>query len=254
MKVERIHQIHELLKERTRISLDELCQIFNVSKNTIRRDIIELEEQDVIRKVYGGIVLKESNITALEPFSAREIRHINEKKKIAATAATCVQDGDVIYIDSGTTTMHMIPHLAERQFLTIVTASVYVLELASKYNNLTLIATGGSLQQPIKAFVGPNVLQCIKSYNFSKIFLAGTGISIEHGVTNASPLECEIKQCLVQKPCSKYLLVDSSKFDVASLMTYSELKDLDCIVTDEQPPEKYLKYLNKNDVGIIIAT
>ena len=253
MKVERIHQIHELLKERTRISLDELCQIFNVSKNTIRRDIIELEEQDVIRKVYGGIVLKESNITALEPFSAREIRHINEKKKIAATAATCVQDGDVIYIDSGTTTMHMIPHLAERQFLTIVTASVYVLELASKYNNLTLIATGGSLQQPIKAFVGPNVLQCIKSYNFSKIFLAGTGISIEHGVTNASPLECEIKQCLVQKPCSKYLLVDSSKFDVASLMTYSALKNINCIVTDSQPPEKYIDYLKKNDIGIIIA-
>ena len=69
MKEERIYQIHELLKERTRISLDELCEVFNVSKNTIRRDIAELEEQGVIRKVYGGIVLEESNITSLEPFS-----------------------------------------------------------------------------------------------------------------------------------------------------------------------------------------
>ena len=254
MKEERIYQIHELLKERTRISLDELCEIFNVSKNTIRRDIAELEEQGIIRKVYGGIVLEESNITYLEPFSAREIRHISEKKKIAAAAAACINEGDVIYIDSGTTTMHMIPHLAEKQFLTIVTASIYVLEIAARYSNLNVIATGGNLQAPIKAFVGPSVLNCIKSFNFSKIFLAATGVSLEHGATNASPLECEIKQCLVQKPCSKYLLVDSSKFDVASLMTYSELKNIDCIVTDEPPPEKYGKFFSKNDVGIIIAT
>ena len=253
LKEERIHQIHELLKDRMRISLDELCEIFNVSKNTIRRDIAELEEQGIIRKIYGGIVLEESNIKSLEPFSDREIRHINEKQKIAAVAAASVKEGDVIYIDSGTTTMHMIPHLADKQFLTIVTASVYVLEIASRYSNLNVIATGGTLQAPIKAFVGPTVLNCIKGLNFSKIFLAATGISLEHGATNASPLECEIKQCLVQKPCSKYLLVDSSKFDVASLMTYSDLKDIDCIVTDEHPPEKYLKHFNKNDVGIIVA-
>lgn len=122
MKEERIHQIHELLIERKRISLDELCENFGVSKNTIRRDINELEEQGIIRKVYGGIVLKEAEIMSLEPFSAREIRNINEKKKIAAVAAALVNDGEVIYIDSGTTTMHLLPHLAEKNFLTIVTA------------------------------------------------------------------------------------------------------------------------------------
>lgn len=252
MKVERIHQIHELLKERKRISLDELCEIFNVSKNTIRRDIAELEENGIIRKVYGGIVLKEANITSLEPFSAREIRNIEEKQKIAATAANLVNDGEVIYIDSGTTTMHMIPHLAEKNFLTIVTASVYVLEMATRYNNLNIISTGGNLQTPIKAFVGPSVLECIKNYNFSKIFLASTGISIEHGATNASPLECEIKKELVLKTCSKYLLVDSSKFDVASLMTYSKLTNINHIITDKNPSENYRDYFKKNGVNLIL--
>ena len=253
MKEERIHQIHELMKDRTRISLDELCDIFKVSKNTIRRDIAELEDQGVIRKVYGGIVLEESNIKSLEPFSAREIRHINEKQKIAAAAVENVREGDVIYVDSGTTTMHMIPYLAAKNFLTVVTASVYVLELAAKYSNLNVIATGGTLQAPIKAFVGPSVLSFIRTYNFTKVFLAATGVSLEHGATNASPLEWEIKQCLVQKPCPKYLLVDSSKFDVASLMTYSDLKDIDCIVTNETPPEKYGKFFGKNGVAVIVA-
>ena len=253
MKVERIHQVHELLKSRKRISLDELCEIFNVSKNTIRRDIAELEDDGIIQKVYGGIVLKEANIASLEPFSTREIRHKKEKQRIAETAAEQVNDDEVIYIDSGTTTMHMIPHLARKKNLTIVTASVYVLELATQFNNFTVIATGGTLQNPIKAFVGASVLQCIQSYNFSKIFLAGTGISVEHGVTNASPLECEIKQCLVKKPCPKYLLVDNSKFDVSSLMTYSDFKSLDFIITDAQPPEGYLREFNADNVEIIIA-
>ena len=254
MKIERINKINELLKEQHTVTIDKLCDTFNVSKNTIRRDIVELEQAGLIRKVYGGIVLESSNIMPLEPFSAREIRNIDAKKKIAAAAAACVSEGDVIYIDSGTTTMHMIPHLLGKSYLTIVTASVYVLDIASRYSNLNVIATGGALQAPIKAFVGPNVLSCIKSYNFSKIFLAATGISLEHGATNASPLECEIKQCLVQKPCSKYLLADSSKFDVSSLMTYGDLKDIDCIVTNGQPPEKYQRHFNKNDVGIIIAS
>ena len=252
MKEERIHQIHELLIEKKRISLDELCENFGVSKNTIRRDINELEEQGIIQKVYGGIVLKEAEIMSLEPFSAREIRNINEKKKIAAVAAALVNDGEVIYIDSGTTTMHLLPHLAEKNFLTIVTASVYVLELATRYSNLNVIATGGNLQPPIKALVGPSVLDCIRNYNFSKIFLASTGITIEHGATNASPLECEVKRELVRKSCAKYLLVDNSKFDVASLMTYSNLTDLDNIITDKNPTEKYLDYFKEKAINLIL--
>ena len=252
MKVERIHQIHELLKERKRISLDELCEIFGVSKNTIRRDIAELEEDGIIKKVYGGIVLKEADIMSLEPFSDRETRNINEKKIIADLAASLVTDGEVIYIDSGTTTMHMLPRLAEKNFLTIVTASIYVLELATRFSNLNVIATGGNLQPPIKALVGADVVNCIKNYNFSKIFLASTGVSIEHGATNASPLECEVKRELVKKSCAKYLLVDSSKFDVASLMTYSDLSNIDHIVTDKNPPEKYFDFFQKNSVNLIL--
>ena len=254
MKIERIHQIHKLLKEKKRISLDELCAIFGVSKNTIRRDISELEEDGIIRKVYGGIVLKEAEIKSLESFSAREIRNIAEKQKICAKAAALVNDGEVIYIDSGTTTMHLLPHLAEKQFLTIVTASVYVLDLATRYTNLNVIATGGNLQAPIKAFVGAAVKECIRNFNFSKIFLASMGISIEHGATNASPLECEIKKELVKKSGAKFLLVDNSKFDVASLMTYSDLTDIDNVVTDKTPSEQYVNYFKENGINLIVTT
>ena len=126
MKADRINKIHELIKERQIISLDELCEIFSVSKNTIRRDIAELDAEGVIEKVYGGIVLKESADNSPEPFAAREIRNVFEKKIVAQIAAELIQDGEVIYIDSGTTTMHLLPHLANRKQLTIVTANIYV--------------------------------------------------------------------------------------------------------------------------------
>jgi len=251
LKADRINKIHELIKERQIISLDELCDIFSVSKNTIRRDIAELDAEGVIEKVYGGIVLKESASNSPEPFAAREIRNVAEKKIIAQIAAALIQDGEVIYIDSGTTTMHLLPHLANRKQLTIVTANIYVIDYASRYQNLNVIATGGYVYPPSNALVGPGVISCIKAYNFSKIFLASTGISIEHGATNASPLECEIKQRLVQKSCPKYLLVDDSKLDVASLMTYCELNALDNIIMNETPPEKYLTYFEKNNVRLM---
>ena len=184
MKIDRINRIHELLKSVHNISINDLCDTFQVSKNTIRRDIAELEQQGLIKKVYGGIVLAEPSGSP-EPFASRESRNADAKKQIARMAADFVHDGDVIYIDSGTTTMHMIPYLTEKHRLTIVTASVHVINAASNYSNLNVLATGGSLFTPSKAFVGPQVIQVLRRYNISKVFLASTGISLEHGATNA---------------------------------------------------------------------
>lgn len=250
MKIDRINRIHEMLRDVHNISINDLCHTFQVSKNTIRRDIAELEQQGIIKKVYGGIVLAESSGNP-EPFASRESRNAEAKKQVAHMATGFVHDGDVIYIDSGTTTMHMIPHLTEKQHLTIVTASVHVINAASNYSNLNVLATGGSLFSPSKAFVGPQVIQVLRRCNISKVFLASTGISLEHGATNASPLECEIKRCLIEKDCKHFLLVDDSKFDVASLMSYCSLKEFQYIVTNRLPPEKYQSYCTANRIQLI---
>lgn len=250
MKFNRINKIQELLEDKRSISINKLCDIFEVSKNTIRRDIAELEKRGIIKKVYGGIMLNPTSI-APEPFASREIKNSLPKKQIARIAAELVSDGDVIYIDSGTTTMHMIPYLAEKRNITIVTASLNVINASTSYNQLNVISTGGSLYLPSKAFVGASVLSCLKNYNISKTFLATTGISLENGVTNASPLECEIKHYLSQKDNVKVLLVDSSKIGISSLMTYCQLKDLDYIIIDKEPPSDYIGYFSQNKVHLL---
>ena len=252
MKIDRRRKIHETLKERHNISINELCDMFGVSKNTIRRDIADLEEKGIIEKVYGGIVLAETPEDTPEPFAFREARNLAAKKIIGRLAAALVSDGDVIYIDSGTTTMHMVPYLLEKQGLTSVTASVHVINMAASYNRLNVISTGGTFYAPSMAFVGPQAIECLHRYNVTKAFLASTGISLEHGATNTSPLECEIKQCVMSKACPHFLLADSSKFDHATLMSYCALKDLDSIVTNEMPPAAYVRHAAENNVQLIV--
>lgn len=251
MKIDRINRIYELLEQVHHISIDELCDTFKVSKNTIRRDIAELDKKGLIQKVYGGILLAEDEGASVEPLLSSKGRHAEAQKTIARLAAERVEDGDVIYIDSGATAMQMISYLTECHHLTIVTASLHVINAASAYRDLNVIATGGSLFLPAKAFVGPQVRRCLSCYNITKVFLTSSGISLEHGATDDSLLECEVKRCLIEKPCRHYLLIESSKFDVASLKDYCALKDLDSVITDRLPSEKYQSYFEEHEVELI---
>lgn len=249
MKATRLNDIENLLEEQNTISINRLCEIFNVSKNTIRRDIVELEKRGTIKKVYGGIMRNKTNIP--EPFAAREIKNKAKKKQLAKLAANLVNDNDIIYIDSGTTTMHMVPYLADKKNLTILTANVYVINEAFHYPQMNVIATGGSLYRPSNAFTGASVLQFLKDFNISKCFLAATGISLENGATNASPMEGDIKKYLTNHSKVKILLVDSTKLNQVSLVTFSKLKDMDYIISDKKMPEEYEDYFKENNVTLI---
>jgi len=254
MKINRLRKIQELLEEKKSISINDLCATFDVSKNTIRRDIAELEKRGTINKVYGGIVLQEhedpqEKAPAAQENSADKLH----KQKIARMAASLVQDDDVIYIDSGTTTMHMMPYLEDKHNITIVTASIHVINIAAASAKFNLIATGGTIYAPTKAFVGPSVLNCLKQYNISKIFISSTGISIEKGLTTASPLECDIKRYLVDKPGKKILMVDSTKIDAASLISFCNLDEIDCIVVDKELPLRYKAFFAKYNIEVIVC-
>lgn len=249
MKVTRLNEIETLLEEQNTLSIDELCDKFSVSKNTIRRDISELEKRGTIKKVYGGIMRNQNNMP--EPFFSREIKNKVKKRDIARRASSLIEDNDIIYIDSGTTTIHIVPYLAKKTNLTILTANVYVINEALQYPQINLISTGGTLYHPSNAFVGANVLQFLQDYNITKSILAATGFSIANGVTNTSPMESEIKKYLIAHSKTRILLVDSTKEDKVSLVTFAKLTDFDYIVTDKKPDAEYEAYFKKNGIQVL---
>lgn len=190
------------------------------------------------------------NHSTLVVYQERKIRQLSKKQLIGQTAATFVENGDMIFIDSGTTTLEMLPYLTEKQ-VTIVTNNVDFITQAMPYENLTIFSTGGMLERKTNSFVGYQSVERLKAYNVNKAFIASTGLSIDHGVTNSSPLETDIKKTLVQKSAKTFLLVDDSKFDHYALTTFCDLHEIDIVVTNQKPNEDYLQYGKEHDVRFV---
>ncbi|WP_304459295.1 DeoR/GlpR family DNA-binding transcription regulator [Alicyclobacillus sendaiensis] len=249
MKSKRIQQIKEYVAQHQVVSLDELVEKFAVSKNTIRRDIQELVDSGEIKKVYGGVAMNDDP-SPLVPFADRQIRNKREKERIGELAAQFVTDGDIIFVDSGTTTLEMFEHLKHRE-ITVITGNLDFIVRCMPYPNLTVITIGGILERRTNSFVSLKDTGVLSTYNINKAFMASTGISLETGVTNASALETDIKREAVERSMYTYLLVDHHKFDKFGLMTYCQLSDIDYLITDSQPNDKYVQYAREHDVQIV---
>lgn len=249
MKEDRISQLEDYIIEKERASIEDLCSVFNVSKNTMRRDINQLEAQGKIKKVYGGIILTDKKTT--EPFESREVKNKAAKLKIAELASTLIEDGDIVYIDSGTTTMHMIPYLSELRNVTIITNNLHVILNSLPYQNLNVISTGGTLFRRTNSFVEAGAVSSLKKYNISKAFLATTGVSIAKGITNSSSLEYDIKRYIVEHCDKKILLADNTKLGKVSLITYYDLKDIQVFISDQRPEQEYVDFFTSNNITLL---
>jgi DeoR family transcriptional regulator, myo-inositol catabolism operon repressor len=245
----RIKKINEYVIEHQSASLDELVTAFDVSKNTIRRDVQELVDRGDLKKVYGGVSAIHKK---LESFQDRQIRNQEKKALISEKASSYVEDGDFIFIDSGTTTLSMFDFLKEKN-LTIFTNSIDFIVRALPVENLTVISVGGMLDRKTNSFVNPRNMELFKDYNIKKAFMASTGISLVNGVTNASPLESELKKTIVNRSSEVYLLVDHDKFDKYGLMTYCGLDEIDFLITDRFPNDTYKDYAKNNSIQLVIA-
>ena len=246
MKLERINKIKKYLIEHETVSLDKLCEVFDVSKNTIRRDISELEALSIVKKVYGGVTLNRKEETI--PFQQRKEQNVTEKTEIGRLASELIQEGDIIFIDSGSTTVALIPFLKYKENVTVVTHSLSAINEVSKLQNLTLISTGGFHQRKTNSFAGISTIEFLKNLNISKAFMATTGVSIEKGITNTTYLEAEIKKTLTEISEQIILMADNSKFDKSSFMRYCDLARVNYVITDLTPTKQYLDFFKANGI------
>lgn len=251
MQVKRISLLVQYLKSNKTASMDELCKKFDVSKSTIRRDIDELEKQNFLRKVYGGVILVEHDKSI--PLSIRKETLVEEKNRIGDAAAKIVNDDDIIFIDAGTTTVQMLKYLKDKNNVTIVTNSILVVNEAIMCGSFNIILTGGNLLLSTNSINGPVAVNTIKNLNCMSAFVSATGVSLEKGLSNSVLLEAEIKRQILKCANNLILLVDHTKFGLVSLATFSELKNIDIIITDAEPGDTYKDYFEKNNIKLIIA-
>ena len=250
MKSQRLDMIEEYVLEHKNASLDTLCEKFNVSKNTIRRDVDILLKRGSIMKVYGGVAALETPQTLpLLSYEERGGRFPDEKKEICRRAAELVAEDDTIYIDTGTTCLNLVDFIADKH-CTILTNSLLIFNKAASYPNLDIISVPGKLNRKTLSFTGPDINDYLQTYNISMAFMACTGVTMKSGLTNASAEEYITKKAIAENANSMILLADHSKFGRISLMTYSSMEKLDAIVTDQPLPEEYDSFCQEHGITL----
>lgn len=249
MRSERLNTMEQYILGKENVSLEELSVQFNLSMNTVRRDIAELLSRGNIRKVYGGV---SSNLLNRPiSFSIRERKNSAAKQLIGQLASRMVTDSASIFLDSGSTTPNLLRHLGERNSVTVITHSLTALYEASTLPNLNIIALGGVYAPVTSSFTGISTLDSLSRLSIETIFISATGVTIENGLTNNTYLEAEIKRNVVQRGSRVVLMADQSKFGHSAVISFCSFEQLYAIVTDSLPPKEYLDAIERYHIKLI---
>lgn len=251
MRLDRLNEMENYVLQKGTASLDDLAEKFAVSLNTVRRDVLELLKRGQLKKVYGGV--SSLNAKTLLPMSIRAERQYDSKLAIGKMAATLVQDNTTIFLDSGSTTIHLLPYITGKNNITVITHSLSALYEAAKYPDLNVIALGGQYSQPTSSYVGLSTLQMLSTMSIDIIFIAATGVSIEKGMTNNTYFEAEIKRSVTSGNKNIILMADHTKFDRAALFTFCDLNKMSAVVSDTQLPEQYVQYFAQHNIAVHLA-
>lgn len=251
MRFDRINEMEQYVLQCRTVSLEDMANHFEISMSTLRRDVNTLLDRGHIRKVYGGVAAME-NFTPV-PMSVRSSKNREAKQRIGLLAASLVEDGQTIFLDSGSTVLCLLPHLEERKNVTIVTHSLSAMYEASKYPNLNVIALGGLYSSSTNSYVGISTLEALDHISVDTVFIAATGISLERGLTNTTYFEAEIKRRVVLRGSRVVLLADHTKFDFISTLSFFDFKDLFAVVTDKQPSQAYMNVIDSNHIRLLCA-
>lgn len=231
MTEQRQEKILNYLKEHERASVEELRALLDTSESTLRRDLVSLEEQGLARRVRGGVSIKKLTVSTDSLMSSRRNEYQKEKMQIARTASTLVQDGDLIYLDAGTTVEALIPLLASKKIRAVTNSLSHAVRLSEL--GIPVSLTGGELKTITNALIGEEALAFLEKYHFSKGFF-GTNAIMENGeLLTPDVREAAVKKKAMDHSVEKYVLADSSKFSRTSSIRFGNLSTAALICEDD---------------------
>ncbi|ARJ50346.1 DeoR/GlpR family DNA-binding transcription regulator [Staphylococcus lutrae] len=237
-KYERLDEIARRVNEKGTIRITDIVEDLNVSDMTVRRDLIELEEQGILTKIHGGA---RSN----QAFQYKEMSHhekhtqkSKEKYEIAKKAAELIEDGNIIFLGPGTT-VEMLAKEIENKRLSVVTNCLPVFQILQhkRSEQFSVYLIGGSQRKVTESFVGEMANTLLEKMRFSKIFFSANGIK-GNEVMTSSYEEAYTQKLAISHSNEKYILADDSKIGKEDFVSFCELKNLTAIVTNRLNSEQ----------------
>ena len=250
LAIERRNAILSKLSMEGKVVVSDLSREFDVTEETIRRDLEKLDNDGLAKKTYGGAV-KVENLNTDLPFHIRKQSNVENKQKTATIIADMIKDGDYIMLDASSTAFNVVKAILHLKKITIITNSIEILiELCNK-PDWTVISTGGTLKEGGLSLVGYRAEKMVEGFHVDIAICSCKGIDIENGVTDSNERDSEIKKAFFKSATRKVLAVDSSKFNKVSFVKVCGLSDVDTVVTDENPGESWKESLEKANTSLV---
>jgi len=237
LKEERFVRIRSLLATFTRVSTERVARDLGVSRETARRDLLDLETLGALRRVHGGAVVIGPEPEA--PLSVRQRSNPSEKRSIAKAALKLLMPNQTLFLDSGTTTSILAEELTTLSGLTVVTNSLSIALKLSKTNTMlasdhSIILLGGRVHAETQAVYGDITIGEIHRYKADVAMLSPVGLDAKHGATSFEHHECEVARAMSTQAMRVVILADHSKIGQSSRVSYIARADIDTVVTNSR--------------------
>jgi len=250
-KEERWQAILAILAEQGRIRVHHLAERLNVSEATVRRDLEAMQARGLLQRTHGGAV---PSPAAFEiSFDESRTRALAEKCAIGRRAASLVQEGDAIIIESGSTTLEFARSLGEVRRLTVLTNSLAIARELSTHEEIEVHILGGMLRRQSASLVGPWVSKILQDMRVDKAFIGINGLSADFGLSAPNPFTAESRSAMIASARRRIGLADHSKLGVEALYRVAPLSALDLLITDAGAGVEQLAPLREAGVEVVVA-
>ena len=253
--IERRNTIKKILFKRGSVKVSDLVKQFNVSEETIRRDLNQLEKEGLVEKNYGGAILRNTLVTTEFnlPIRQRQQHHSKEKELIGIRAAELVEPEQTLILDAGSTVWHLARNLARVDNLMIITNAMNIAEECIINKTASIYLLGGKLRRNSLSLVGPQAELELQNYSADYVFLGASAVS-RKGFMSTDLYEAQMKKAMVATGKKVVVLADHSKFDKSGLTSFCDFKDINILITSDGVEQEILKKIEDAGVEVIVVT
>ncbi len=249
LPIERRTEILQKLMLDGRVVVSELAEHYDVTEETIRRDLERLVEDGYAQKTYGGAVRNDS-MTGELPYTVRKQTNVSGKKYIAERIAELISDGNSLLLDSSTTALFTVKSIFNKKNLTIITNSVEILLDLPQGHDWNVISTGGCYRSESMSFFGGVAEHTVSKYHVDYAILSCKGLDLEKGITDTREPFADLKKIFLHAARKVILAVDHTKFDKISFVRIDDLDRVDIVVTDVEPDERWKRFFEEHKIEL----
>lgn len=248
--INRKEKILEILYKVGEISVKEISNSFNVSLETVRRDLNSMENEGLIIKTHGGAILNLESVRDISVDVRKEI-FLSEKRIIAKNAISFIENGDIIMLDSSTTCLEIAKKLKKFENITIITNSLIIASEVSRCVNIKLILIGGVIFHEYQCFFGSTTERILQDLFANKAFISCSSLDFENGITDSNENECALRKIMIKNSKKVFLCVDHTKINKVAMSKIADFSSIDYLISNEALDTDWESFLLKKKIKII---